>query len=111
MNSTSIGRKAEETVAKHLEKEGYKLVVKNWRNRFCEIDLVMTKGDEVYFIEVKYRSSDRQGSGFEYITPKKLKQMRFAAEYWISVNDWDGDAILLASEVDNRGSVQVLELG
>lgn len=110
MDTTSIGRKAEETVAKHLEKEGYKLVVKNWRNRFCEIDLVMTKGDEVYFIEVKYRSSDKQGSGFEYITPKKLKQMKFAAEYWISVNDWDGDARLLVAETDQSGECQLVDL-
>lgn len=110
MNSTSIGRKAEETVAKHLQKEGLKLVAKNWRNRFCEIDLVMTKGDEVYFIEVKYRSSDKQGSGFEYITPKKLKQMKFAAEYWISVNDWDGDARLLVAETDQSGECQLVDL-
>ena len=94
-----MGREAEGLVAKELEKQGYKLVTRNWRMRFCEIDLVMTKGDEVYFIEVKYRSSDRQGNGLDYITPKKLQQMRFAAAYWMTLNNWNGDASISVAEV------------
>jgi len=50
----------------------------------------------VYFIEVKYRKTDQFGSGLEYITPKKLQQMRFAAEMWLSQNDWGEDAMLAA---------------
>jgi Holliday junction resolvase-like predicted endonuclease len=38
----------------------------------------------IYFVEVKYRNSDKWGSGIDYITPKKLQQMQFAAEFWMA---------------------------
>jgi Holliday junction resolvase-like predicted endonuclease len=53
----------------------------------------------VYFVEVKYRASPKQGSGIEYITPKKLKQMELAAEFWVADNSWDGDYNLGGIEV------------
>jgi len=99
MSTTSIGREAESRVAEHMRKQGYELLTQNWRTRFCEIDLVMKKKDVVYFIEVKYRSTDSQGSGLDYITPKKLKQMGYAAELWLSKNSWEGDALIGAVEV------------
>ena len=84
MNTTAIGRAAEEAAANYLIERGYKLIAKNWRTRWCEIDLIMQKGDTVYFVEVKYRSSDKWGSGIDYITPKKLQQMHFAADFWFA---------------------------
>jgi Holliday junction resolvase-like predicted endonuclease len=36
---------------------------------------------------VKYRRNANQGSGLEYVTSKKLEQMRFAAENWVAVHD------------------------
>jgi hypothetical protein len=41
----------------------------------------------------------RQGSGLEYITAKKLKQMRFAAEAWVRDRNWPGEYQLAAVEV------------
>ncbi len=86
MNTTAIGRAAEEAAANYLIERGYKLIAKNWRTRWCEIDLIMQKADTIYFVEVKYRSSDKWGSGIDYITPKKLQQMRFAAEFWLAAH-------------------------
>ena len=100
MSSTSVGRAAETRVAEYLKRQGYKLIAQNWRTRFCEIDLVMQKKRVIYFIEVKYRSSRAQGEGEEYVTARKLKQMQFAAEYWLEVNDWSGNASLLVVSVD-----------
>lgn len=112
MSTTSIGREAESSVAEQLKKQGYKLVDQNWRTKYCEIDLIMSKDNVMYFIEVKYRKNDIFGSGLEYITPKKLKQMKFAAEMWLSSNDWAGESTLVAAEV--RGElgreVELVEL-
>jgi uncharacterized protein (TIGR00252 family) len=99
MNTTSVGREAESFVAKQLAAQGYKLIEQNWRTRWCEIDLIMEKSNTVYFIEVKYRSSSVYGSGLEYITPKKLSQMKFAAEYWLSKNTGCDETMLAAVEV------------
>jgi Holliday junction resolvase-like predicted endonuclease len=53
----------------------------------------------LYFVEVKYRRSDRQGSGLECITPRKLEQMQLAAEYWLQENARDEAYQLAAVEV------------
>lgn len=99
---TATGKLAEDAAADYLRNKGYKVLDQNWRTRWCEIDVVAKKGNRIYFVEVKYRQSEDWGSGLEYITPKKLKQMSFAAEFWVSNNDWDGDYTLSAIEVTGK---------
>ncbi len=96
------GKVAEQKAAKYLEEQGYKIVATNWRTRVCEIDIVAQKDKCVYFVEVKYRKSQAWGSGLEYITKSKIKQMNFAAEVWIGQNNWDGDCSLAAIEVEGE---------
>jgi uncharacterized protein (TIGR00252 family) len=93
------GREAEAAAAEYLKELGFKILSQNWRTRYCEIDIVAEKGKRVYFVEVKYRQSGKQGSGLEYITPRKLQQMGLAARFWVSDNDWTGDYSLGAIEV------------
>jgi putative endonuclease len=99
VNTTGLGKSAEAAVAKKLEKDGYRILDRNWRRRTCEIDLVAKKGRIIYFIEVKYRTSEAQGSGLEYITDRKLAQIKYGAQLWTLENDWDGDWRILAAAV------------
>ncbi len=99
MTNFLSGRNAEEAAAKYLKQQGYKVIEQNWRTRWCEIDIVAQKGETIYFVEVKYRVSDKQGSGLDYITPAKQKQMAFAAEFWVSEHEWTRDYALAAIEV------------
>ncbi|HET6925159.1 MAG TPA: YraN family protein [Candidatus Saccharimonadales bacterium] len=99
MSTTAIGRQAEQAAAEFLRGQGYEILEHNWRTRWCEIDLVARKGGCVHFVEVKYRSQDGQGSGLEYITSAKLKQMRYAAEHWTQQHNWSGAVNLAAVEV------------
>lgn len=111
MKTTTIGKAAENAVASHLQNSGYRVLHRNWRNRICEIDLVARKSNIVYFVEVKYRGSQNQGDGFEYITPRKLKQVQLAARVWCSENDWEGDYRLLAVAVSGQNfDIEMLEL-
>lgn len=90
---------AEAVAAAFLERKGCQIIEQNWRTRMCEIDVIALRGNVIYFCEVKYRASNRQGSGIDYITPKKLQQMRFAAESWVHSRSWQGDYQLCAIEV------------
>lgn len=110
MNTTDIGKQAEEKVAKVLQEMGHKIDSMNWRTRWCEIDIVSIYKSCVYFTEVKFRSSDDWGDGFSYITQKKLKQMKFAAEMWISDKNWQNEATLQGASVDLEGNVEIIEL-
>lgn len=99
MNSFTSGRKAEAAAANYLRMRGYKIIEMNWRRPRCEIDIIAEKNGAAYLVEVKYRGSDNQGSGFEYITASKLKQMKFAAEIWVEDVEWTGDYQLAAIEL------------
>jgi uncharacterized protein (TIGR00252 family) len=109
MKTTFIGKNAESKVAKYFNNAGFKILDQNWRTRVCEIDLIAQKEAVVYMIEVKYRSNTKQGDGLEYITPKKLKQLHFAADIWIQQNNWTGDYRLLAAAVSDS-NMRIIEL-
>jgi putative endonuclease len=78
---------------------GFHILEMNWRRPRCEIDIVATKDKVVYLVEVKYRKNNNQGSGLEYITATKLKQMRYAAETWVDEGKYTGEYQLAAIEV------------
>lgn len=77
-----IGDQAERKVVEYLQSDGHEILERNWKTKFCEIDLVSRKDDTVYFTEVKYRRTVNQGGGIAAITPAKLRQMRFAAQLY-----------------------------
>jgi uncharacterized protein (TIGR00252 family) len=99
MKTTEQGLKAEKAVAELLTQEGFEIVDRNWKTRVCEIDIIARKDRTTFFIEVKYRRSDYQGDGFEYITAQKLHKMNFAAEIWRQANGSSGDYRLMAAAV------------
>lgn len=105
MTTFDTGRRAEAVVADYLKRQGCAIVAQNWRTKFCEIDVIAQRGDVVYFCEVKYRKTDRQGAGLDYITPKKLEQMKLAAEAWVHFMKWTGRYELRAIEVSGRDFV------
>lgn len=99
MTNYSTGHDAEKTAAEYMKKQGYKILELNWSTKYCEIDIVAEKDKTIYFTEVKYRKSAAFGTGLDYITTKKMKQMSFAAEMWVSQIKWSGDYQLAAIEL------------
>ena len=84
MTTRQIGDKGEQAAADWLTARGHEIVARNWRTRYCEIDIVSVKGKVLYFTEVKYRKNDDFGDGLAAITAKKQRQMRFAAELFLA---------------------------
>ena len=82
-STSQIGGKAETKAAEYLTSLGHEIIVRNWRTPRCEIDIVSTFENRLYFVEVKYRRDSTRGDGLEAITDQKLRQMRFAAENFI----------------------------
>jgi len=99
MTSVETGRKAEAIAAAFLEQKGCNMIAQNWRTKQCEIDIIVERDGVVYFCEVKYRLRAAQGTGIDYITPVKLRQMSFAAELWVNRYNWRGEYQLCAIEV------------
>ena len=89
------GDRGETAVCDYLIKSGHEIVARNWKNKFCEIDIISKFNGVLCFTEVKYR---RAGAGLDAIDKKKLEKMRFAAEFYLAQNG-GGAAILAAAEV------------
>jgi ribonuclease HII len=80
-----VGDAGEAAAVSYLKKHGHTILERNWKTKFCEIDIISRHSDTVYFTEVKYRKRADQGGGLAAITPSKLRQMKFAAEYFVTV--------------------------
>lgn len=109
----AIGDAAETSVAVWLTTQGYTVLARNWMTKYCEIDIIADKADTRYFIEVKYRSSDLQGSGLEVITAKKLRQMQKAAIIYNTRHTYNGNLRLAAVAVSgdlSNGNTETLRL-
>lgn len=111
MNPTATGSMGEQLAAEWLVRAGYKVLQRNWKTRWCEIDIIASQGDVLFFIEVKYRKSDAYGDGFAYITPKKIQQMGFAAELWMQTYDYKGECRLAAMSINGTtAAIEFVEL-
>ena len=111
MTTRQIGDKGEQAAADWLPARGHEIVARNWRTRYCEIDIVSVKGEVLYFTEVKYRKNDDFGDGLAAITAKKQRQMRFAAELFLAgKQECSGMAakLLAASVTGDPPAVQVV---
>ncbi|HMI08879.1 MAG TPA: ribonuclease HII [Candidatus Saccharimonadales bacterium] len=96
VTSKQIGSRGEDTAARYLWQLGHNVIDRNWRTKFCEIDIVSQFGDAVYFTQVKYHKNDKAGGGLAAVTPKKQQQMKFAAEYYALKNNLKNTNLRLA---------------
>ena len=79
----ALGRWGEDLVARKYETAGYEVLDRNWRIRGGELDLVLSRHDEIVFCEVKTRSSDCFGSAVEAVGPRKQQLVRRTALSWL----------------------------
>lgn len=87
--AATAGYQAESLAAEYLTSQGYNVLTRNWRVKWCEIDLVATKEGQYYFVEVKYRQDATHGDGVAAITPQKLDQMKRAALIYLHYFNMD----------------------
>lgn len=76
------GNKGEDIAAEYLKDNGFVIIERNFRIRGGEIDIIATKDNILVFVEVKTRTSTQFGTGFEAITPWKLKALIKASQFF-----------------------------
>lgn len=79
-----LGRRAECRALDFLLGSGLRLVARNYRCRFGELDLLMLDGDCLVIIEVRYRSASRFGNATESVDARKQARMAMAAESFLA---------------------------
>lgn len=91
-NNTQKGNAGEEIAMEHLQKNGYRILARNWRHRHLEIDIVAQTGDILVIVEVKLRASNAFGTPEEFVTKSKQKKLIRAADVYIQENGIHGEA-------------------
>ncbi len=84
-----LGKKGENLAVKYLKKQGYKIIKRNFKNPFGEIDIIAKKEDTVAFIEVKTRLSDIFGVPSQAVTRDKCRKYVQGAKFFFAERNVD----------------------
>jgi putative endonuclease len=79
-----LGAAGEQLAAEHLERRGFRIVERNYRTRWGELDIVAFDGRTLAFCEVKTRRSGGScGGPFDALGPVKQARVRKMAGSWL----------------------------
>jgi putative endonuclease len=78
-----LGKKGEKLAIAFLIKNEYKILEKNYCYLKAEVDIIAQKGNTLAVVEVKTRSSDYFGDPQDFVTPKKIKLLLSAIDYYV----------------------------
>lgn len=79
-----LGIKGEELAVEFLQKNGYKILERNWRFKKAEVDIISQKNDVLAVIEVKTRSSNYFGNPQDFVNSKKIKLLVEAINEYVT---------------------------
>ena len=79
-----VGRVGEEAAVRFLHEQGYRIVERNYRCRFGEIDLIARDGETLAFIEVKTRRSRAFGPPALAVTIEKQRHLVKASQVYLA---------------------------
>ncbi|NPA49481.1 MAG: YraN family protein [Thermodesulfobacteria bacterium] len=86
-----LGRFAEDLSAWYFRLKGYEILARNWRTRSGEIDLVVKKGTNIVFVEVKARRTKTRGRPEEALTPQKKRRLYRLAEAYLAAQPTEAE--------------------
>lgn len=78
-----VGNAKERLAETFLRQQRLRLVARNHRCRFGEIDLIMRDGETLVFIEVRYRRSARFGTAAETVDWRKQRRIAATARHYL----------------------------
>ena len=88
-HNKELGKVGEDIAVDFLEKKGYKIVERNFQNRWGETDLICEKGNAIIFVEVKTRIGEQFGLPEDAINKNKIYRLTKNAKNYMAFR---GDA-------------------
>lgn len=83
-NKRTFGTWGEDKACRYLEKEGYRIVMRNYRvGRLGEVDIVAREGEYLCFVEVKTRTGTAYGNPCEAVGFRKQQSIRMLAAMYL----------------------------
>jgi putative endonuclease len=88
----AFGEIGERIAARWLERQGWRILARRFRNGHRDIDLVATRDATVAFVEVKARRDGRFGGPLEAVNWRKRIELSRSARVWIDRHGQPGEA-------------------
>ena len=114
MNTRTLGAFGEEEAVRCLRRKGYRIVQRNYRCRFGEIDIIARKRNILAFVEVKLRKDRRFAEAREFVTRQKQQRILASAQLYLAAHPEDlqprFDVIEVYAPDGERGAVTVEHL-
>lgn len=79
------GETSETAAVRHLKRNGYRIVKRNYRTKAGEIDIIAMDGETIVFVEVKARRTSEYNPK-EAVTRSKQRKISIAALYYLKAN-------------------------
>lgn len=83
MHNQRLGKLGEDLAVKHLKREKYKILERNWRCQFGEVDIIAQKSDIICFIEVKTRTNTDKGLPQEAVNFHKQQHIKKSSQLFM----------------------------
>jgi putative endonuclease len=109
-----LGALGEQLAVEHLSSLGLRILQRNWRCRYGELDVIAEEADRtVVFVEVKTRTGDGFGGVAQAVTPQKVRRVSRLAGVWLAEQDRRWPAIridVIGVRVGRRREPEVFHL-
>jgi putative endonuclease len=105
----ALGAAGEEQAAAWYRSRGYAVLDRNWRCREGELDLVVRRGRELVFVEVKTRRTDRFGTPAEAVTRAKQRRLRVLARRYLDSTDERAGSLAFDVASSLGGRLEVIQ--
>ncbi|NLL53410.1 MAG: YraN family protein [Peptococcaceae bacterium] len=83
LSKRELGKLGENLAVEHLQREGLKIIARNYRCPKGEMDIIARDGDCFVFVEVRTRSSSYRGRAEESIVFHKLQRLKAIAMFYL----------------------------
>ncbi len=83
MDKRDKGILGEDAVCSRLVEKGHRIIERNFRKSFGEIDIISQIDNIIVFTEVKTRQENSMVSGLEAVTPAKQKKIILTADHYL----------------------------
>ncbi len=88
-NTHIIGQSGEELACEFLVENKLKVIARNFRTRFGEIDIICKDRKMIVFVEVKAKNTDNYGKPYEMVTNRKKRKLIATAKNYLIENKTD----------------------
>jgi putative endonuclease len=108
-STRAIGNRAERRAVWHYRLRGYRILATNAWIAGYELDLIVRRGRQLVFCEVKAKRGTDRGDPLEMVSAEKARRLRRAAESWLAANpELGGCEARFDVAAERQGKLQVV---